>query len=70
LLEADDVGGSKPAIFARPRLGYVFEAVLLRDDKIPKEGFVVFAHFSSSLLPTYYNENRKKKRRDIDKKER
>jgi hypothetical protein len=51
VLEADDVRRPEPSVFASPRLGHVFEAVFLRDDQIPKEGFVFLAHLSSSLLP-------------------
>src|SRR5262245_19078752 len=35
LLEADDVGGPKPAVFAGPRMGYVFGPILLWDHKLP-----------------------------------
>jgi hypothetical protein len=65
VLQADDIGRPKPSVFAGPGLRHVFEAVFLWDDQIPKEGFVVSAHFSSSLLPTYYIENRKKREKII-----
>jgi hypothetical protein len=64
-LQADNVGGSKPAIFAVPRLGSVFWPILFGDRPRPKEGFVPLSFVVHAFL--IYTSVRKTERKSSKK---
>ena len=57
LLQANDVGGTKPAIFALPGLGRVCATILFGDRPRPKESFVPLSIFVHLYLIGIFREN-------------